>query len=114
MLYEDFGGFDGLYMKMLSQDIPTTVHLMWIPFSELNMKQQFLLTVHLIRQCINGVWKTGTVSSGRDWVLEKIRNINDDIMMTIVFPVIEFIIPFPVFTLSTCDLYFFYMLIITS
>ncbi|XP_065852276.1 probable inactive ATP-dependent zinc metalloprotease FTSHI 5, chloroplastic isoform X2 [Euphorbia lathyris] len=96
MLYEGFGGFDGLYMKMLAQDIPTTVHLMWIPFSELNLQQQFLLTVQLIRQCINGIWKARTVSGGRDWVLEKIRNLNDDIMMIIVFPIIEFVIPFPV------------------
>ncbi|KDP23735.1 hypothetical protein JCGZ_23568 [Jatropha curcas] len=96
MLYEDFGGFDGLYMKMLAQGIPTAVHLMWIPFSELNLHQQFLLTTRLARQCVNGIWNTRVVSYGRDWVLEKIKNINDDIMMVIVFPIVEFIIPFPV------------------
>ncbi|KAF2287552.1 hypothetical protein GH714_001251 [Hevea brasiliensis] len=96
MLYEEFGGFDGLYVKMLAQGIPTVVQLMWIPFSELNLHQQFLLTLRLARQCINGIWKTRIVSFGRDWVLEKIRNINDDIMMMIVFPIMEFVIPFPV------------------
>ncbi|KAJ9180003.1 hypothetical protein P3X46_008312 [Hevea brasiliensis] len=96
MLYEEFGGFDGLYVKMLAQGIPTVVQLMWIPFSELNLHQQFLLTLRLARQCINGIWKTRIVSFGRDWVLEKSRNINDDIMMMIVFPIMEFVIPFPV------------------
>ncbi|XP_015576554.1 probable inactive ATP-dependent zinc metalloprotease FTSHI 5, chloroplastic [Ricinus communis] len=96
MLYEDFGGFDGLYMKMLAQDIPTAVHLMWIPFSELNLHQQFLLIARLVQQCISGIWKTRIVSYGRDWILEKIRNMNDDIMMAIVFPMVEFIIPYPV------------------
>uniref|UniRef100_A0A2P2JWF2 Uncharacterized protein n=1 Tax=Rhizophora mucronata TaxID=61149 RepID=A0A2P2JWF2_RHIMU len=96
MLYEDFGGFDGLYMRMLANGIPTAVHLMWIPFSELNFHQQFLLSIRLAHQCLNGVWKSRFVSYGRNWLLEKIRNINDDIMMMIVFPMLELIIPFPV------------------
>ncbi|XP_050225134.1 probable inactive ATP-dependent zinc metalloprotease FTSHI 5, chloroplastic [Mercurialis annua] len=57
MLFEDFGGFDGLYMKMLAQE----------------------------------------------WMLEKMRNINDDIMMVIVFPVAEFIIPYPLWSSVTGD-----------
>lgn len=98
LLYEDFGGFDGLYMKMLADGIPMNVHLMWIPLSEMNLGQQFQLATRVAYQCLNGVWKSSIVSYGRDWVLEKIRNINDDIMMMIVFPMLEFIIPFPVLT----------------
>ena len=98
MLYEDFGGFDGLYMKMLAQGIPTAIHLMWIPFSELNLHQQFLLTMRLVNQCIKGIWKTRIVSYGRGWIIEKVRNLNDDIMMVIVFPIVEFLIPYPVIT----------------
>ncbi|KAK3172166.1 hypothetical protein Dsin_033173 [Dipteronia sinensis] len=96
MLFEGFGGFDGLYMKMLSCGIPTTVQLMWIPFSELDLGQQLLLTARLAHQCFNGLQKTRFILIGRDWVFENIRNINDDIMMMIVFPVIELIIPYPV------------------
>lgn len=96
MLFEEFGGFDGLYMKMLACGIPTTVNLMWIPFSELDFRQQFLLTLRLSRQCLNGLWKTRIVSYARNWVFEKIRNINDDIMMMVVFPIVDFIIPYPV------------------
>ncbi|KAJ4720911.1 ATP-dependent zinc metalloprotease FtsH [Melia azedarach] len=96
VLFEDFGGVDGLYMKMLACGIPTTVQLMWIPFSELDLHQQFLLTVRLAHQCLNGLLKTKRVSVGRDWILERIRNINDDILMTIVFPLVEIIIPYRV------------------
>ncbi|KAK4851831.1 hypothetical protein QYF36_018762 [Acer negundo] len=96
MLFEGFGGFDGLYMKMLACGIPTTVQLMWIPFSELDLGQQLLLTARLAHQCFNGLQKTRFILIGRDWVFENIRNINDDIMMMIVFPVIELIIPYPV------------------
>ncbi|KAK6243386.1 hypothetical protein QUC31_009795 [Theobroma cacao] len=96
MLYENFGGFDGLYMKMLACGIPTAVQLMYIPFSELDFRQQFLLTIRMAHQCLTGLWKTKFVSYGKDWVYQKIRNINDDIMMVIVFPLIESIIPYPV------------------
>lgn len=96
MLYEKFGGFDGLYMKMLACGIPTAVQLMYIPFSELDFRQQFLLTIRLAHRCLTGLWKTKSVSYGKDWVYQKIRNINDDIMMVIVFPLIEYIIPYPV------------------
>lgn len=96
MLYEDFGGFDGLYMKMLANGIPTAVHMTWIPFSELDLRQQFLLIIRFARQCFNGVWKSRIISYGRDWISEKVRNINDDIMMMIVFPMLEFVIPYRV------------------
>ncbi|GKV07084.1 hypothetical protein SLEP1_g18890 [Rubroshorea leprosula] len=96
MLFENFGGFDGLYMKMLACGTPTAVQLMWIPFSELNFSQQFVLMIRLACQCLNGLWKTRTVSYWGDWICRKIKNINDDIMMMIGFPLIEFIIPYPV------------------
>ncbi|XP_062084344.1 probable inactive ATP-dependent zinc metalloprotease FTSHI 5, chloroplastic [Humulus lupulus] len=96
MLYEDFGGFDGLYMKMLANGIPTTVHLMWIPFSELNFQQQFLLTLRLSQQCFKALWKTEIVSYARSWVVTNFTEANDDIMMAIVFPVLDFVIPYPV------------------
>lgn len=95
VLFEDLGGFDGLYLKMLAAGIPTAVHLMRIPFSELNFREQFFLIMRLSYRCLNGFWKTGIVSYGREWLLEKIRNLNDDIMMMIIFPLVEFIIPFP-------------------
>lgn len=97
MIYEDFGGFDALYLRMLASGIPTVVQLMWIPFSELDFRQQFLLVTRLCLQCLNGLWTLRIVSCGRDWIVEKVRNINDDIMMMIVFPTVEFVIPYRVF-----------------
>ncbi|KAG0498509.1 hypothetical protein HPP92_003200 [Vanilla planifolia] len=43
LLFEDFGGFDGLYMRMIASGIRTVVQLMWIPLSDLDMHQQYLL-----------------------------------------------------------------------
>lgn len=96
MLFEDFGGFDALYLRMLAAGVPTAVQLMWIPFSELNFGQQFLLVATLGRQFFTGLWRTSIVSYAKKWTVDKIRKTNDDIMMMIVFPVIEFVIPYEV------------------
>lgn len=103
VLFEDFGGFDELYMKMLACGIPTAVQLMRIPFSELDFYQQFLLIVRLAYLSLNGLWKTGTVSFWRDLIFENIRNTNDDIMMLVVFPLLDRIIPYSVLILSAYD-----------
>lgn len=96
MLFEKFGGFDALYLKMLACGIPTSVHLMWIPMSDLSLQQQFLLVTRVLSRVFNALRKTQVVSNAKETVLERIRNINDDIMMAVVFPVIEFIIPYQV------------------
>lgn len=103
MQFEKFGGFDALYLKMLACGIPTSVHLMWIPISELSLQQQFLLVTRVVSRAFNALRKTQVVSNAKDTVLERIKNVNDDIMMAVVFPVIEFIIPYQVllyYTLS--------------
>lgn len=95
-MFEDFGGFDALYLRMLAAGIPTAVQLMWIPLSELDISQQFLLMVTLCRQCFTELWRTNIASRTREWTLKNISDANDDIMMVIVFPVLEFVIPYEV------------------
>lgn len=91
-MFEDFGGVDGLYLKMLASNVPTFVQLMWIPFSELDIKQQFLLPVRLSRQLLVGLWNARDVVVV-DWVFNWIKNINRDILVLTVCPVLELIIP---------------------
>lgn len=91
-LFEDFGGVDGLYLKMLASDVPTFVQLMWIPFSELDIKQQFLLPVRLSRQLLIGLWNARDVSTV-DGIFNWVKNINRDIMVLTVCPFLEFIVP---------------------
>lgn len=101
MQFEKFGGFDALYLKMLACGIPTTVHLMWIPMSELSLHQQFLLFTRVVSRAFTALRKTPIVSQAKDILLERIRNINDDLMMAVVFPVLEFIIPYQVLLYSS-------------
>lgn len=103
MLFEDFGGFDALYLRMLAAGIPTAVQLMWIPLSELDIGQQFNLMVTLCRQCFTGLWRTNIASRAKEWTLKKIRDVNDDIMMVIVFPLLEFVVPYEVIEPSLID-----------
>lgn len=96
MLFEDLGGFDGLYMKMLACGIPTAVHLMWIPFSELNIRQQFLLILRVSHGILSGLWNSGVVMNARNWIFKNIKDTTDDIMVVIVFPIVELLVPYPV------------------
>ncbi|KNA05484.1 hypothetical protein SOVF_189840 [Spinacia oleracea] len=94
LLFEDLGGFDELYLKMLASGVPTAVHLMWIPLSELNISQQTLLVARLSHQLFNGIWNNQYISRGRELLSEQIKYVNDDIMMVFVFPIVEFLIPY--------------------
>lgn len=96
MLFEDFGGFDGLYLRMLARGIPTAVQLMWIPFSELSIRQQVLLVTRICYQCLTRLWNFGIVTYARHWIIKRIRSINEDILALIVFPFVEFAIPYQV------------------
>lgn len=96
LLFEDFGGFDELYLKMVASGVPTVVQLMWIPLSELNIYQQTFVVARLCHQLFNGIWNNKYVSRGRELLWEEIKYINDDIMMMVVFPIVEFLIPYPV------------------
>ncbi|KAL0928493.1 hypothetical protein M5K25_000377 [Dendrobium thyrsiflorum] len=93
LLFEDFGGFDGLYSRMIASGTPTTVQLMWIPFSDLDIREQFFLITRLSSQCLIGIWNSAAVSFLRKPIFSGIKNITDDLMVTLVFPVAEFIIP---------------------
>ncbi|KAJ0972598.1 hypothetical protein J5N97_020557 [Dioscorea zingiberensis] len=96
LFFEDFGGFDGIYTKMLACGIPTSVQVMWIPLSELDIRQQFLLASRLSYQCFNGFWNLRIVSYIRGWGFSKIKNTTDDLMVAIGFPLVELLIPKPV------------------
>ncbi|MED6161814.1 hypothetical protein PIB30_064283 [Stylosanthes scabra] len=93
ILFEDLGGFDGLYMKMLASGIPTAVHLMWIPFSELDIRQQFLLIFRVSRWVFSGLWNSEVVVKARKRTIRELKDITDDLMMVIGFPIIEFFSP---------------------
>ncbi|XP_021772711.1 probable inactive ATP-dependent zinc metalloprotease FTSHI 5, chloroplastic [Chenopodium quinoa] len=95
LIFEDLGGFDELYLKMLASGVPTAVHVMWIPLSELNIYQQALLVARLSHQLFNGIWNNQYVSRGRELLLDEIKYINDDVLMVFVFPIVEFLIPYP-------------------
>jgi len=106
MLFEDLGGFDELYMKMLACGIPTAVHLMWIPFSELNIRQQFLLVLRVSHGICSGLWNSRVVTYAKNWIFTQIKDTTDDIMVVMGFPIVEFLVPYPVLlnsVLSICN-----------
>ncbi|XP_031484872.1 probable inactive ATP-dependent zinc metalloprotease FTSHI 5, chloroplastic isoform X2 [Nymphaea colorata] len=98
MVFEDFGGFDGLYIKMLASGVPTAVQWMWIPFSELDLVEQLRLFTKMFYKCLVAFWNFEFVANARESCLSKLTNINADIMVMIGFPTLEFLIPKPIRT----------------
>ncbi|KAJ9549345.1 hypothetical protein OSB04_021888 [Centaurea solstitialis] len=92
-LFEDFGGVDGLYLKMLASNVPVSVRLMWIPFSELDIDQQFLFPIRVFHQLLVGLSNNAYIKNNVDRTFEWVVNVNKDILVLGVCPVLEFVIP---------------------
>ncbi|VFQ70809.1 unnamed protein product [Cuscuta campestris] len=96
MIFEEFGGFDELYLRMISSKIPIAVQLMWIPFLEWGFYRTFMMVAHLFNQCLAFFWNNDFVAHRMELVWSKVSVTTEDIMMMIVVPVLEFVIPYPV------------------
>ncbi|XP_073223219.1 probable inactive ATP-dependent zinc metalloprotease FTSHI 5, chloroplastic isoform X2 [Cicer arietinum] len=92
MLFEDIGGFDWLYRKMLACDIPTAVHLTWIPLSELGWRRLFFVTLRYPRWFLRDWWKSEDIPNAINYISESIQEMIDDIMMVIGFPLVEYFV----------------------
>ncbi|KAL8171854.1 hypothetical protein V2J09_023658 [Rumex salicifolius] len=94
ILFEDFGGFDGLYLKMVASGIPISVQVMPIPVTELTLYQQILIAGRFAFSLAYQFWKTKTISSYKDYFIDDMKIIVDDALMRILFPLVEFVIPY--------------------
>ncbi|GAU21882.1 hypothetical protein TSUD_33790 [Trifolium subterraneum] len=94
ILFEDIGGFDGLYRKMLACGIPTAVDVMWIPFSELTLQQLFSLMLSYPRRFLRDPRTYEAVLNARDLIFDSIKETIED-MMVIVFPIAEYVLSEP-------------------
>jgi len=96
MLFEDIGGFDVLYREMLACGIPTAVRLMWIPLSELSVRQQISVILGFPLRFLSDQWNSETVLTTANLIFDNIKEMTDDIMTVIGFPIMEYILPDPV------------------
>lgn len=97
VLFEQVGGFDGLYVKMVASGIPTTIEFMSIPFKEWGLKFQLLVPLKLCYRVFNFIW-SNVISEPVFWYLGKLNYIIEEVMVRVGFPIIEFIIPQPIRT----------------
>ncbi|GAB2287182.1 hypothetical protein Dimus_021566 [Dionaea muscipula] len=95
MLFEDFGGFDALYLKMVASGIPTAVHVMWIPFSEWSLYQYCRLSATLAYQLWHDISNNQILNRIVGWTILTIKNATEDVLVKIVLPLVEFVIPYP-------------------
>lgn len=97
ILFEDFGGFDTLYLKMVASGIPTFVQVMWIPFSERNLYpyvRQLANLAPLICQLFRDV-SLISYFVAKELCPQIIKKTYEDLLVMVVLPVVEFILPNP-------------------
>lgn len=91
-LFEQVGGFDGLYVKMVTSGIPTTIQYMSVPFKEIGLRMQILFLLRICYNVLNFIWSK-LISGSVTWYLGKLNHILEVVMVRVGFPIIEFIIP---------------------
>lgn len=96
-LFEQVGGFDGLYVKMVTSGIPTTIEYMSIPFKEWELRHQILVPLRFCYRVLNFFWLKW-ISVPVNWYFGKLSNILEVVMVRVGFPIIESILPYPIRT----------------
>ncbi|XP_057855194.1 probable inactive ATP-dependent zinc metalloprotease FTSHI 5, chloroplastic [Cryptomeria japonica] len=81
VFFEQAGGFDGLYVKMVTSAIPISVEFMWIPFKEWDLRSQIVIPIKVLCQASIVIWNSKLLSTVRTWYLSKLTLICDDIMV---------------------------------
>jgi hypothetical protein len=99
-LFEQVGGFDGLYVKMVTSGIPTTIQYMSVPFKEIGLRMQILFLLRICYNVLNFIWSK-MISGPVTWYLGKLNHILEVVMVRVGFPIIEFIIPQQVSSIKT-------------
>lgn len=97
VLFEQVGGFDGLYVKMVTSGIPTTIEYMSIPFKEWELRHQILVPLRFCYRVLNFFWLKW-ISVPVNWYFGKLSNILEVVMVRVGFPIIESILPYPIRT----------------
>lgn len=92
VLFEQAGGFDGLYVKMVTSGIPTTIEYMSIPFKEWEPSHQILISLRLCYKALNYIWLR-FISESVTWYFGNLNIILEEVMVRVGFPIIEFILP---------------------
>jgi hypothetical protein len=95
MLFEDFGGFDALYLRMIASGVPVVSQVMWIPLYELDIGQQLRVAMRFSQRLVKELWNFKYVLPYKRMVLEQIDIFHEDIVAKAVFPIIE-LIPDPI------------------
>eukprot|EP01018_Ginkgo_biloba_P009872 Gb_28496 [translate_table: standard] len=92
-LFEKVGGFDGLYVKMVTSGIPTTIEFMWIPFKEWELSQRLFFPFEFCYFTFLQIWESKAISGVVQWYFGKVNHIIEEFMVRIGFPLVELIIP---------------------
>ncbi|KAL3693910.1 hypothetical protein R1sor_007561 [Riccia sorocarpa] len=91
--YEDVGGFDMMYFKLLLSGAPTTIETMWIPFEEWGFERLFFLPFKMVYWLLEDVWNSSLVTSIRPWYFKTLSGAFEEFMIRFGFPLVQNLLP---------------------
>ncbi|KAG6544312.1 hypothetical protein Mapa_014315 [Marchantia paleacea] len=91
--YEDVGGFDMMYMKLITSGVPTNIETMWIPFEEWDFERLFQLPFKVVFWLLEDVWNSSILASVRPWYFRTLNGAFEEVMIRFGFPIIQTVMP---------------------
>jgi hypothetical protein len=91
--FEDQGGFQSLYLKMLASGVPTSIETMWIPLSEWPTERLVQLPFKIVWWLLEDLWNSNLVVSVRPWYIKTAVGAVEEVMVRFGFPTIQRIVP---------------------
>lgn len=87
--FQEYGGRDGLHLRMLASGVPVSVDVMWIPFNEWDPIQLFVLPFEMFFAALSGILQSGAVTPVVNLYVESVCGTIEDLFARIFFPVLE-------------------------
>ncbi|KAJ7537789.1 hypothetical protein O6H91_11G022100 [Diphasiastrum complanatum] len=92
-IFDNWGGFDALYLKMTTSGVPVTVERMPILFSEWEIEQQLQLPFKAIWWLLQKVWDLDLVRTIKPLYLKVFSQALEELMVRLVFPLSNRFLP---------------------
>eukprot|EP00249_Psilotum_nudum_P022546 c28558_g1_i2 orf=108-4457(+) len=88
-VFEEYGGFDAFYAKMVILGVNPTFEVMWIPLKEWDTVHLLSLPFKICYPVVLSIWKSPVLSPIKRWYLRMLSDVAEEVMVRFGFPLLE-------------------------
>ncbi|CAK9878262.1 unnamed protein product [Sphagnum jensenii] len=90
---EEAGGFDTLFINMITSGVRTSTEFMWIPFDEWPVWNLFQLPFKMVWWMLEDVWNSPLLRTVRPWYFKTLSDAFEEMMIRFGFPLVHRLVP---------------------